>query len=546
MSWNLSNWNTQGRIGVFVDGAARIGAADEFLKSGRIETALGGTRCSSSTQCASGYKCVGGQCVPVQASGGTGGSGGTSSSGGFGGTSNCDGGPDGQDGGTSGTGGSGCSSPAPIGGGGSTGCTTTTCGQGTNAYGEDSDCCGERCCRYFATGIPSDPINVNCFCGPCPGTTGSPCGDGYPPCGPGLACINGKCTKVKPCNQFCSEYYAANGEDADGCSPEVRCDECTECAGTFEGGGHYCTEKENQPCHCDPDKLEECDICNSDGSTSPGVCLECCTIQNYDCGCGTAVTVEACRERGASGRSQCNLAQDAAAAKCAELCEIKPDPCAGICGTKTITGDGPCPENPTPPDADDGHTLTLRGCLESLGQHAIFYDDCDFSQAPEQCKQCDCNCHNDCKECELCNENCKCEPDPSCSENGISTWKLNIPSYTTYSINTVGCLAVNPTVVPAQEIVHTSQCGKLPHQLEETQPCIHIRGSVIINGCEIASTSPTSGAIIQAATYLILDADGNTIGSFVGNNPNGWSGGAHSSSTSPGCVQPVLDDFTYC
>jgi len=393
MSWNLSNWGTQGRIGVFVDGAARVGAADEFLKSGRITTALGGTKCSSSTQCASGYKCVGGQCVPVQASGGTGGSGGTSSSGGFGGTSNCDGGPDGQNGGTSGTGGSGCSSPAPIGGGGSTGCTTTTCGQGTNAYGEDSDCCGERCCRYFATGIPSDPINVNCFCGPCPGT------------------------KVKLCNQFCAEYYAANGEDAGGCGPEVKCDECTECAGTFEGGGYYCTEKANQPCHCDPNKLEECDICNSDGSVSEGECLECCEIPNYPCKYGP-FSIKACQPKGTTGLSVCNVAQIEAEKKCQEKAppDGVPGECIPSCIPKTTPpAPGPCPSPDNPLSCPADRDCTWTGCIEAGGEHVTLYTECDYTDLPDSCKECDCNCHNDCKECELCNENCKCEPDPSCS-----------------------------------------------------------------------------------------------------------------------------------
>lgn len=405
MGWSLDSWGGAN---------TRVAQASQFLSTGIVGTAFGGTGCTSSSQCASGYKCSGGRCVQATTSGGSGGSGGVGNNTG-GSYVPCDGGPDGAPSG-GGPGSGGCSSPTPIGGGGGGGCTTSTCGQGSSGYGQDSDCCGDRCCRYFATGIPFEPINVNCYCGNCPGTNGSRCGDGYPPCGPGLACINGYCTEVKPCNKFCSEYYEANGEDAAGCSQDYRCDECTECTGEFgNGGGNYCDSKANLPCHCNGADLAECDICNSDGSVSPGVCLECCTIQNYDCGCGVAVTARVCRDRDASGPSQCNLAQDAAAQKCAEECggPGKLHPCAGICEGRIQNGTGPCPDPNDPIDCPDGSNCNWTGCIEANGNHSILYNQCDMTNVPEECKACDCNCHNDCPPCQLCGADGTCYQDPS-------------------------------------------------------------------------------------------------------------------------------------
>lgn len=537
MGWSLDSWGSD----------SRLSQADQFLNTGIVGTAFGGTGCTSSSQCASGYKCSGGRCVQVTTDGGSGGSGGSYGSSGGVGSGRCDGGPDGSPPG-SGAGTGGCSSPNPVGGGGGGGCTTSTCGQGTYGYGEDSDCCGERCCRYFATGIPSEPINVNCYCGNCPGTNGSRCGDGYSPCGPGLGCVNGYCTKPKACSKWCTEYYEANGELGPGCSRDWICDECTECTGQFDGGGNYCESKASLPCHCNGAELEECDICNSDGSVTQGTCLECCNVMNYPCECGKTVNATACQPVGTSGLSICNIMQIAAAQKCAEECATTPDPCAPSCEPKRQTSPGPCPENPTAPAAQDGFDNTWTGCIDAGdGNHVTLYDECDYSNLPEGCGECDCNCDYDCDICEYCNEEGKCVSEcvPP-SGNGITTWTFYIPSYTVYGI-TQECAPASSTTVPEAEVSYTTACGPTPHRLEEVSPCVHIRGSITnSNGCAVATTSPSSGADIQAAQYRVLDADGNVIASFDGNQPNGWSGGAHPSSTSPGCVVPIVSDITSC
>lgn len=264
-----------------------------------------------------------------------------------------------------------------------------------------------------------------------------------PACGPGLACINGYCTEPKPCNKFCADYYEANGEEGAGCDPEWRCDECTECSGTFEDGGNYCTGKASLPCHCNGAEIEECDICNADGSVSPGVCLECCEVVNKLCSCGVMVAAKVCQPRGLSGLSVCTQAHNAAAEKCAEECgggSQKPDPCAGVCEGQIRNGSGPCPDPDGPIDCPDGSDCRWTGCIEADGNHALLYDECDMSNVPESCKQCDCNCHNDCPPCQLCGADGKCYVDPTCNETEDPT-TVTITTTTTQYFENYYCAA---------------------------------------------------------------------------------------------------------
>ena len=398
MSWDLDNWGSNN-----VTGADRVNAAYNFLETGVYTAPLwsgSGTNCTDSSQCASGFKCSGGQCVQVTTGGAAGGSGGqVGSGGGFGGSGGCDGGGDSAGGGApgggggssfpgsgpTGGGGSGCSGPTGStptfpgfdfgfgigsgggggGNGGGGGCQTATCGDGGGAGGIDGNfgggygggyapegaCCGQRCCRFFATGISSDPVNVNCYCGDCPpiyGGEGAACGDGLPACGYGYACIDGYCREVKPCNKFCAEYYEANGEDAAGCNSDDRCDECTACNGDGNGFS-YCKLRDSAPCWCPGAEGGRCDICSPSGTLIPGVCLECASIQNYECGCGF-INIQVCQPEGTSGLSIVNKAQIAAARECIKLCEgdggkvecncnAECGP-GGSCSAKTLTCSG--------------------------------------------------------------------------------------------------------------------------------------------------------------------------------------------------------------
>jgi hypothetical protein len=411
MSWSLNKW-----------GAARVEAAEKFLSTGVVGTSFGGSGCFGSNQCAVGYACIGGRCVRTDgAGGGTGGSyGGGSSGGGYYTGGSCGSGPDSYVPGGNGSGTGSCATSSG-GGGGPVGCTIPTCGEGTFGYGgDDSDCCGTRCCRYQA-GVGGYPT-VNCYCGNCPGITGQRCISGAD-CLSGI-CINGRCADPKPCNAFCAEYHEANGGHAAGCSDKDLCDECTQCSGVAENGSNYCEEKADAPpCHCNPDAVGECDLCANDGSVVPGVCMTCCEVANYDCGCGVAVTAKVCRDRDASGRSECNLAQDAAAAECAKQCanNNEPDPCAPkIKGLFQCVEGANCDNGgPDLPPNENGKKNVWTGCIDNGTKACVLYNEEDYNDLPAECEGCDCNCHNDCPACELCNAEGKCVKDtssPECQE----------------------------------------------------------------------------------------------------------------------------------
>ncbi len=418
MSWSLDNW-----------GAARVEAADRFLSTGVVGTSFGGTGCFGSNTCAVGYACIGGRCVKTEgAGGGTGGSyGGSSGGGGYYAGGSCGSGPDSYVPGGGPIGGGSCATSSG-GGGGPVGCTVPTCGDSNSGYGGfDSDCCGDRCCRYQA-GVGGYPT-VNCYCGNCPGLTGARCSSDTD-CLSGV-CINGRCADLKKCVSFCYEYYEANGSLAAGCHSDDVCDECTECGGT-SAGGDYCTQKADAPpCHCDPDSVGDCDLCANDGSVIPGVCLECAEVVNKPCSCGLVASAKVCVEQGSSGLSAVNLAQDAAAKTCTEACSgptsppdpccsgptSPPDPCTPVVRSQTRCTEGANCNNggPALPANEDGRENVWTGCIDNGTEACVLYNELDYRDLPDECKGCDCNCHNDCPDCQLCGADCKCYNDPACS-----------------------------------------------------------------------------------------------------------------------------------
>jgi hypothetical protein len=395
-------------------GSERVQSAYDFLRTGITPTYFGGTGCTSSAHCAAGYACISGRCRQISGAGG--GTGGSTGSGGTCGT----GADSGPSGGAPGEGG-GCASPAGVGGPSApVGCTVTTCGEDydAGAYGIDSDCCGERCCRFYSLGL-SLGLGVQCYCGKCPGWTGDRC-SANSDCASGV-CENGFCKDAKPCVKYCDEYYATHGSEGEGCS-DTHCDECEECAGTYDNGGNYCTGKASPPCHCNPESVPDCSYCAADGTIIPGECLTCCQIDNLDCGCGIAVSARSCHPRdNYSGPSPCNLARAAAEAECEKQCggPGAVDECAGVCQSTTVCVDGAQCSNPDGPGAAaDGVNRTVTGCIEAGGKTCWLVDDCDVSNVPEKCKGCDCNCNNDCPECQICGADGKCAPDPNCCPGG--------------------------------------------------------------------------------------------------------------------------------
>lgn len=338
---------------------AQTAAGNEFLQTGNVGTPIGGTTCRGSNECASGYACIDGNCTLIAS-------------------------PSSEDGSTSGCGGSG------GGGGGcfdgSTGCTTPSCGNG-----EGGDCCGPRYCRYDQNG------NVSCGCGEAP---------------------SGACTV------FCDSYLASFGAGAAGCEGKV-CDECATCDGNyFSSTYNTCIPQTGGPCHCDPSSLPECYKCNDQGTTELDLnCKQCVQVYNVECSCGKIINNVCCYTledlKGRYGGDPVTRCQDETAAKCAQACEGEPpakDPCEGECTEQKIGPlPGSCQDVTDQISVADGHRVVGTGCIEAGGQATVLYNDCDVTNVPESCKQCDCNCNDDCPNCQLCGADGKCYPDPVCS-----------------------------------------------------------------------------------------------------------------------------------
>ena len=266
-------------------------------------------------------------------------------------------GSDGDDGG----GGGPCA--ASTGGSlGSGGCVKTGCGQQSNPIppGSDKDCCGDtRCCRY-------DQFGVRCQCGDCP--------------------------PDDECDKFCAAYRSSIAEGAPGCSSGTECDECTNCElFAFQGTKNIykCKPKSGGPCWCEESdrKCTECYDCADNGSCyyQPRRCQPvnppkedppeenpCIEIETYNSICteigGPRTSAGSCRAGGGRVTGSWNSSKDEGNAN------------------------------------DGGDFYECVGCI-----YTDRYGDCD----PEPC---DCNCDNDCAECEICNADGECVPDPTCTD----------------------------------------------------------------------------------------------------------------------------------
>ena len=247
-----------------------------------------------------------------------------------------------------------------------------------------SDCCGEsRCCRYSANGVG---VTVSCSCGDCPDPSDE-------------------------CNSFCSNFRAANGQLYPGCNDQSICDECSDCVSTPGGPpGTSCQPKVigQAPCQCEASSCSlACDRCDPDG-----VCrVDCdnCVVPfpTYArCSCGdfrTTSYVNACGARWADP------------VDCSALCEERdePDKCAGTCTSVSW-----CEGQPTPP-CPAGSSCSSNGSISAGGKTCYIRTDCDKTNVPPECEECDCNCEDDCPDCELCGDDGECYPDPACESNKI-------------------------------------------------------------------------------------------------------------------------------
>ena len=255
------------------------------------------------------------------------------------------------------------------------GCRKSGCGPDRlNA----SDCCGEeRCCRYSANGAG---VTITCSCGACDDPSDE-------------------------CNSFCSNSRAATGELSPGCDNASVCDECSDCVSTPGGPpGTSCQPKVlgSSPCQCEESSCgAQCDRCDPDGICRTD-CDKC--VAPYPtyarCACGdfrTTSYVNACGARWADP------------VDCSKLCnENDRDECSGTCVDVSWCAGQSAPPCPA------GSSCSGTGTISAGGKTCYLRTDCDKLNVPEKCKECDCNCDDDCGDCENCNASGKCEPDPAC------------------------------------------------------------------------------------------------------------------------------------
>ena len=87
----------------------------------------------------------------------------------------------------------------------------------------------------------------------------------------------------------------------------------------------------------------------------------------------------------------------------------------------------------------------------------------------------------------------------------------------------------------------TAGNGPGPHSLVQTRAGSFTLGTAYTStGCAYYTTSQAGGYSVTRPAYEVIDANGNVIGSFLGNYPTSWGGGAHPASTVWGFVTPQL------
>ena len=376
--------------------------------------------CFDSSDCASGWSCINGVCA--QSDPGASGSGG--------GTSGC---------GSDGDNNEPCGST-----GGSQSCTKSTCGVSGNNPGDGSCCDGQTCCQKQQGG------GILCSCGPCP-----------PP--------------NPECDPFCAAHYAAYGKLTLGCTEGNVCTQCEECRLTASYQPRECVplEPEDASCWCPQSINDPPDDCMKCMAVADWVkdCENCQSCYTIEVNCGCAISTTKCCEPGcitSKGEQNCKTkAWQNCYAACTPPDPADPpsDPCAGECYGQHFC-DGP------PPPCPEGSSCTDNGTISGGGRTCYIRTVCDKTGVPPECGDCDCNCDNDCKYCEICSEEGLCVDDPECNKEYKSRWRMIEEDYVYYSCNynpdtgTGGCNeAINHKT---NGLDFQTGCGPLPHVLVET------------------------------------------------------------------------------
>ena len=477
----------------------RMGAAMDFLTSGRVSsgfTVFGTegnetiTGCNDSSDCAAGWSCSGGRCRPPSDTG-------TNAQADY----NSDGTRYGSSSASCPTDEKDSNIPPPdtndCGGGGggdqtTGGCDKPGCGSiyGSGGNGNTGgQCCGERCCRYFGTGVG---LAVQCFCGPCP-----------PP---------------NRCQKWCDSFRKANGRDAEGCSDATNCSECEVCVTAHGGTVAECKPiTSGAPCHCGGGNAcyQPCASCESDGTCKESCenCQFCITIYNYSCSCGE-FTFRCCT--GACNQSSGSFAE-CQQKGCESVCPPdgdgdggSGDPCAGVCTTRTHCGEDPPP--PCPPSS----SCTNLGSISAGGTTCYLEKVCDKSGVPDTCKDCDCNCDNDCPDCQLCGADGTCYPDPACDgiqARALLQFYFAGSTYLSYQCSATppgGC--INPSVQNCPTNTTLSDWGRPPFQWVTTKaPSGGNPTKLGYAGCLGGKLQYLSNPDYVDGNFELRDADGKVV-----------------------------------
>ena len=254
--------------------------------------------------------------------------------------------------------------------------------------------------------------------------------DGKPQCGP---CDD---WDVEPaCTSFCDSYFKSNGVAASGCSGK-NCSDCQECS------SEVCVNDDSGPCWCKPgnDGCPFCKKCVRGGDDS-GDCIKAKGVCTDNCNCfvkcpnGKIIEGSHSQDYLQSGPSCAMNCRDKLRKQCppeepaVDPCTASGDPCLKPC--KCVTRYTSC--TGSQPSCPSGYRCKLLGtwfqtdgegnCTSSnlsgnsnyQASKAWHIRQCKVVKSKE-CKNCDCNCENDCPDCYKCGSNGVCQYDEACDE----------------------------------------------------------------------------------------------------------------------------------
>ena len=346
---------------------------------------------------------------------------------------------------------------SPCNQGGPTGCQSRpTCGDGDPYQVREEDCCDQKRCCSFGSASSSRP-GINCYCGECP--------------------------PQPSCSSFCAGYEAANGVAGPGCSTGNTGNSCNACTYCQDG---QCVDKQPgpfTPCYCNGGRNcgeeGECHHCQTEPEEAnfggcvykEENCKDCSTLRNHICSCGKILPpITICKPKSQGGKNAATLVREEARRRCALLCK--------------------------------------KDCT-----------DYSSGNLPEECKDCDCNCDNDCKECEFCNAQGFCEADPQCEPEHkiIRVYRRRVGWVLYCGIAGQICDPIPDPENPDDELLWTS--GPIDADTQITTALTEIGTSSWSSRC--SAPCPGLGASCQGPTWQwFIYFNGGFANSFITNQCN--------------------------